>query len=127
MGTGSSLTDGRELDGGPEEALFFPFALFLDLVSRGAIGDPMAVAAAPARTSSSPDNNVSPSELKSSGCGSIPDVLRGDQHWHPQYHLEEDPSLAPKLIRGSRLGDSHGQHSDISRTRVRLSGHCRRR
>lgn len=44
---------------------------------------------------------------------------RGDQHWHPQYHLEKDPSLAPKLIRGSRLGDSHGQHSDISRTRAK--------
>ena len=35
MGKGSSPTDGRDLDGGPEEALFFPFALFLDLVSRG--------------------------------------------------------------------------------------------
>ena len=44
---------------------------------------------------------------------------RGDQHWHPQYHLEKDPSLAPKLIRSSRLGDSHGQHSDISRTRAK--------
>ena len=57
MGTGLSPTDGRDLDGGPEEALFFLYALFLDLVSRGAIGDPITVTAAPARTSSSPDNN----------------------------------------------------------------------
>lgn len=85
MGTGSYPTDGRDLDGGPEEALFFSFALFLDLVSHGAIGDPMAVAAAPARTSSSPDNNVSPSEVKSSGGGSIPDVLPGG------------PALAPSV------------------------------
>lgn len=41
MGTGLSPTGGRDLDGGPEEALFFPFSLFLDLVSRGAIGDPI--------------------------------------------------------------------------------------
>ena len=77
MGTGLSPTDGWDLDGGPEEALFFPFALFLDLVLRGAIGDPIAVAAASARTSSSPVNHVSPSELKSSGDGFIPDVLPG--------------------------------------------------
>ena len=70
-------TDGRDLDGGPEEALFFPSALFLDLVSRGAIGDPITVAAASARTSSSSVNHVSPSELKSSGDGLIPDVLPG--------------------------------------------------
>lgn len=77
MGTGLSTTDGRDLDGGPEEALFFPFALFLDLVSRGAIGDPITVAAASARASSSPVNHVSPSELKSSGERLIPDVCPG--------------------------------------------------
>ena len=67
MGTGSSPTGGWDFVRGPGEALFFPFALFLDLVSRGAIGDPITAAAAPARSSSSPENNVSPSELKSSG------------------------------------------------------------
>lgn len=124
METGSSPTDGRDVDGGPEEALFFLFALFLDLVSRGAIGDPITVTAAPARTSSSRDNNVSPSELKSSRrrldprcdaggtrIATLSTSLRNTLRWHL------------KLIRDSRLGDSHGQHSDISCTRAKLSGH----
>ena len=49
------------------------------------------------------------------------------QHWHPQYQLEEDTSLAPKLNCGSGFGDSHGQHGDISCTRAKMSGPCRRR
>ena len=86
MWTGLSPTDGRDLDGGSEEALFFPFALrFLDLVSRGVIGDPITVAAASARTSLSPVNHVSLSELKSSGDGLIPDVL------------PEEPALVPSV------------------------------
>ena len=71
------------------------------------------------------DNNISPSNWNPREAAWSQICCRGDQQWHPQYQLEEHPSLAPELIRDSRLGDSHGQHSDISRTRAKLSEQTR--